>query len=135
MKDEITNLAEIKKKIVEFRDKRGWQDNKAKDLAISVVLEASELLEHFQWGMWDEEEVKKDPEKMEEIHREVADVMIYLMAFCSVFDIDITDAIMEKLEWNEKKYPLSKFNPHWQDREYYYKVKKDYRNENKQISK
>jgi dCTP diphosphatase len=128
--DESKTLKEIKDKIVEFRDKRGWQDNKAKDLAISVVLEASELLEHFQWGMWDEEEVKKDPEKMEEIHREVADVIIYLIAFCTVFEIDISDAIMEKLEWNEKKYPVSKFNPHWQDREYYYKVKREYRDKN-----
>jgi len=128
--DESKTLKEIKDKIVEFRDKRGWQDKKAKDLAISVVLEASELLEHFQWGMWDEEEVKKDPEKMEEIHREVADVIIYLIAFCTVFEIDISDAIMEKLEWNEKKYPVSKFNPHWQDREYYYKVKREYRDKN-----
>lgn len=125
--DEKINLSEIKKKIVEFRDKRGWQDNKAKDLAISVVLEASELLEHFQWGMWDEAEVKKDPEKVEEIHREVADVLIYLIAFCALMDIDISDAILEKLAWNEKKYPVSKFNPHWQDKEYYYKVKKEYR--------
>lgn len=125
--DESAKLSELKKKIVEFRDNRGWQDNKVKDLAISVVLEASELLEHFQWGMWDEEQVKKDPEKMEEIHREVADVLIYLIAFCDSLDIDVSDAILEKLQWNEKKYPVSKFNPHWQDKEYYYKIKKDYR--------
>lgn len=76
----------------------GWYDEDStkpqtpKNLAISLVLEASEVVEHFQWG----EEVK-DKEALAE---ELADVMLYLMQIASITDIDLSEAVMQKLNRN-----------------------------------
>ena len=64
----------------------------AKNLAISLVLEASEVLEHFQWG-----ETVKDKEALAE---ELADVMLYLMQLASISDIDLEQAVLKKLDKN-----------------------------------
>ena len=126
--DNNTTLSELIEKIIVFRNQRGWQKNTSKDLAISIVLEAAELLEHFQWGHYERKAVRDNKEKMNELSQELADVLIYLFAFAYDLKIDISTAVEEKLKWNAQKYPLDRFNPRFQDREYYYKIKKEYRN-------
>ncbi len=85
-----------------FRDERNWQRfHTAKDLAISISLEASELLELFQWVDSDEA-VAHDKGEMAD---EFADVLIYLVQFADLLGLDIDAAVMEKLRKNAEKYP------------------------------
>jgi NTP pyrophosphatase (non-canonical NTP hydrolase) len=93
------------KKINQFRDERNWrQYHNEKDLAISISLEASELLELFQW---------KSPEevidsKRERIEEELADVLIYSYMLANNLEMDIDKIIERKLEKNNRKYPVEK---------------------------
>ena len=98
----------MQKKIVAFRDARDWkQFHNPKDLAISLVLEAGEFLEHFQW---------KNPEEIEQhianhkedVGDELADVLYWVLLIANDFDIDIADALSKKLQKNEAKYPVAK---------------------------
>jgi len=133
--DNKTTIGKLQDKIIAFRNARGWEKNTAKDLAISIVLEAAELLEHFQWGHYEKKEVRENKEKIKDLSYELADVLIYLLAFADDLGIEITPAVLEKLAWNEKKYPVNHFNPHHQDHELYYRIKKEYRFKEKQSKK
>ena len=92
-------------KINKFRDDRDWrQFHNEKDLAISICLEAAELLDLFQW---------KHPEEttannLERIKEELADVLIYSHMMASNLDLDIDEIIEAKLEKNNIKYPVDK---------------------------
>jgi NTP pyrophosphatase (non-canonical NTP hydrolase) len=91
--------------ILAFRDARNWkQFHTPKDLAISLSLEASELLECFQWSGSDVE-VKNKKQEMEE---ELADILIYSVLFADSIGVDISTVIREKLEKNGKKYEVKK---------------------------
>lgn len=84
-----------------FVESKGWyrddspKPQSPKNLAISLVLEASEVLEHFQWK---EETVDKA-----ELASELADVMLYLLQLASISDVDLGQAVMEKLDKNYKR--------------------------------
>lgn len=98
----MDNLVE---KINQFRDARDWrQYHNEKDLAISISLEASELLELFQWRS-SEEAVQK---KLPQLEEELADVLIYAMMLASNLDLDIEQLVLNKLAKNEQKYPVAK---------------------------
>ncbi len=89
-------------KVVEFRDKRNWrQYHNPKDLAISIVLEACELLENFQWKSSE----RAVQEKMENIKEELADIIIYLLLLSYELGIDLEDAVLKKISKNQEKYP------------------------------
>lgn len=91
-------------RINQFREERHWRPfHNEKDLAISVVLEASELLELFQWKT--PEEGTKDLERVKE---ELADVLIYSYMIADNLNLDIDDIIAEKLIKNAQKYPIKK---------------------------
>ncbi len=88
-----------------FVEERNWrQFHNPKDLAISLSLEASELLELFQWNT-SEEAVEKNREKMKD---ELADVIVYAVDFASVMGFDLNEIINEKMEKNRAKYPVEK---------------------------
>ena len=90
-------------KINQFRDERHWrQFHNEKDLAISISLEASELLELFQWKT--SAEAKEKPERLRE---ELADVLIYAYMLADNLDLDVDAIIAEKLRKNALKYPAS----------------------------
>lgn len=96
-------MKELTEEILKFRDDRGWGGNHdARSLAISVSLEASELLEHFQW-VSSEEAIQKDKQAIVE---EAADVFIYLLQLANVLDIDLKKAAQQKLKKNAVKYPI-----------------------------
>ena len=103
-------LKELQKKVIEFRDARDWaQYHNPKDLAISLSLEASELLEIFQWKDPQEvEAIKSDPESRRRVKEELGDILIYALNMCHAFRFDPSEVILEKLEINEKKYPVDK---------------------------
>ena len=91
--------------IVRFRDERNWkQFHTPKDLALSLCLEAAELLEVFQWSGTD----LYCEEKKERIKEELADVVHYCVLMADVCDIDLDSASREKLQRNREKYPVEK---------------------------
>lgn len=130
MRDNKIKLAELTKQITKFRDERGWKKfHTPRNLATSIVLESSELLELFQWDLkaLSVSDVKKDFERMEKIKQEMADIIIYSISLADVLKIDVSEAIAEKLKHNSKKYPTKHFNKNGQDLKYYKKIKAEYR--------
>jgi NTP pyrophosphatase (non-canonical NTP hydrolase) len=93
-----------------FREERDWkQYHSARNVALSVVLEAAELLEIFQWKTDKEsEEITKDPAARQKISDELADILLYIMLMADDLDIDLVKAAEEKIKKNAKKYPVHK---------------------------
>jgi len=106
------DLLLIKSKIKKFSDERNWdQFHTPKNLAMALSVEASELLEIFQWLNQEESKNLNDKEK-ESVKEELADIFIYLIRIADKLDIDLEEAITHKMKINAKKYPveLSKGN-------------------------
>lgn len=94
---------ELTKIITDFRDARDWkQFHNPKDLALSVSLEAAELLENFQWSA---DDLYAD-DKKDKIKEELADVLMYCFLMADVEGFDIEKIILDKLDKNNKKYPV-----------------------------
>lgn len=106
---ESKSTMDIRKETVDdcmaFVEERNWkQFHNPKDLALSLSLEASELLELFQWKT-SEEAVEKNREKMKD---ELADVIVYALDFADVLGFDLNEIITEKMKKNREKYPVEK---------------------------
>lgn len=101
-------MNQILNKIKKFRDDRDWmQFHDPKNMAVSIILEASELLEHFQWKTVEEvEEYAK--QNHDEIKDEIADIALYLFELADNLSVDLINAMEQKLAKNEKKYPAEK---------------------------
>lgn len=100
-----TTLAELEKEIIAFRDRRNWrQFHTVKDLVIGLNIEVSELSELFLW--------KNDAETAAvdrlEIADELADIFVYLNYLAHHFEIDLAQAVVQKLHKNNLKYPIEK---------------------------
>ncbi len=92
-------------KAIAFREERAWsQFHNPKDLAISISLEAAELLEIFQWSGTDLEA----PQKREAMIEELADVVIYCTYLADTLGVDLADAVSSKIDANARKYPVDK---------------------------
>ena len=104
----MSEINEITKKILRFRDDRDWmQFHDPKNMAVSIILEASELLEHFQWKTGEEVE-KYVMQNKAEIKDEIADIALYLFELSDNLGINLIDAMEEKLKKNAMKYPIEK---------------------------
>lgn len=104
MNDSIKDLIG---KVVAFRDARNWkQFHNPKDIAISISLEAAELLEIFQWS-GPKTNVDTDV-KMTKIREELADVLMYCLIMSNDLGLDISEIIEQKIEANNRKYPVEK---------------------------
>ncbi len=100
------DIENLKKIILKFSNDRNWdKHHNPKNLTMALNVEASELLEIFQWLNIEESQNLSD-EKREHAKQEVADIAIYLIRLCIKLDIDLEEAIIEKMKLNEKKYPL-----------------------------
>jgi len=96
---EVSKMKKIIEDIIEFRDNRGWKiSDKPENLAKSIIIEAAELLENYQWGA--------EYANIENVKEEIADVLIYSLALASDLGFDVEQIIREKLEKNAIKYPL-----------------------------
>lgn len=104
----MKNINELVKRIIAFRDARDWkQFHNPKDLALSLVLEATEVMEHFQWK--NNKEIEKYVfEKKNEIGEELADVLYWVLLMSYDLKIDVLDALEKKMQKNEEKYPVKK---------------------------
>ena len=104
----MEEIRRITDKIIKFRDERDWkQFHNHKDMALSLVLEAAEVLEHFQWKSQNEVE-EHGASCKNEIAEELADVAMYLFELADNLGINLSEAIENKLEKNAKKYPVEK---------------------------
>jgi NTP pyrophosphatase (non-canonical NTP hydrolase) len=94
------------KRVLQFRDDRDWrQFHTPKDLAISMSLEAAELLEIFQWSGSD---VNCDESKLAKVRDELADVLSYCILMADVCGLDLDEIMNAKVSKNEAKYPVEK---------------------------
>jgi dCTP diphosphatase len=99
-------IKEITARLLEFRKERDWdQFHSPKNLAISISIEAAELLEHFQWAAEDE---ALTIEKKQEVAKELADIFNYVVMLAEDLGIDVVESSKEKIEENRKKYPVEK---------------------------
>ncbi len=104
----MKNIKNLTNRIIAFRDARDWkQFHNPKDVSLSLVLEAGEVMEHFQWKNKEEieEYIKTDKEH---IGDELADVLYWVLLMSHDLDINILDALEEKIKKNEEKYPVEK---------------------------
>jgi len=104
----MNDLTKLQKLVTAFRDERDWkQFHNTKDLAISLVLEASEVLEHFQWKSH-EEMIAHTQDNKSEIADELSDVLYWVLLMANDLDIDISKSFQDKMKHNAKKYPINK---------------------------
>ncbi len=100
---------ELLQALLAFRRERDWSAfHTPRNLAISISLEAAELLEHFQWLVGDEDGLDTASERADQIAEEVADLAIYLSYLCHDLGIDLDRAVRMKLETNERRYPVDR---------------------------
>ena len=94
-------LKEILEKLIKFRDDRNWQQfHTPENLTKSISIEASELLENFQWGDQNAD--------IDNIKEEIADIFGYVLLLCEELDIDLIDVTNKKIIKNNEKYPIDK---------------------------
>jgi len=105
MTDTIHDLVSLRDALRDFAAARDWrQYHTPKNLAMAMIVEAAELVEHFQWAT-PEESLNPTPEKLAAIRDEVADTLIYLVEFADALDIDPIAAARDKIVKNALKYP------------------------------
>ena len=111
MSDSTTTLAELKRLINDFVDRRDWhQFHAPKNLAMSLAIEAAELMEHFQWISAEESRrAAEDPERLETIGDELADVLCYALAMANELRLDLSTVLRRKMAKNERKYPAAEY--------------------------
>ncbi|MEE2937970.1 MAG: nucleotide pyrophosphohydrolase [Planctomycetota bacterium] len=96
--------------VAAFAKERDWEQfHDPKNLVMAMVSEMGELSEHFRWVRSEDAfAAAADPANVEEIAHELADILMFALEFANVCDIDITDAIISKLEINRQRYPIEK---------------------------
>lgn len=120
MDEKSTTIKQLRDRILAFTTDRNWQAHHTpQNLAISISLEAAELLEHFQWDFTDTDITKQSSE--------LADILIYCIQFANLQNIDIAKAIDDKLDKTEKKYPKELYEGTQDDKIAYQIAKKAHR--------
>ncbi len=104
-----TTLTELSELVADFINTRDWNKyHTPKNLAMSISIEAAEIMELFQWVTTEEasENVHKDPSLKKALEDELADVLIYLLSMVNTCNIDIATAVRSKLSENESRFPI-----------------------------
>jgi NTP pyrophosphatase (non-canonical NTP hydrolase) len=104
----MNKLDKIKVRLRQFADERDWdQFHSPKNLAMALIVEAAELVEHFQW-LTEKQSQKLPADKLAEVEQEIADIQIYLIRLADKLGIDVEKAVNNKIKLNEKRYPADK---------------------------
>jgi NTP pyrophosphatase (non-canonical NTP hydrolase) len=105
--DTTTTIADLKDLVGGFIAERDWEKYHAsKNLAMSIAIEAAELMEHFQWKENGEGQLLlDDPARKAEIGDELADILVYCISFALQADLDISEIIRSKMEKNQGRFP------------------------------
>jgi dCTP diphosphatase len=103
-----TDFDRIRKQVRQFVVERDWdQFHSPKNLSMALIVEAAELVEHFQW-LTEEQSANLSPEKLAEVELELADIQIYLISLAEKLKLDLAAAAEKKLALNAQKYPVEK---------------------------
>ncbi len=101
-------LDALRERLRAFVRERDWERfHSPKNLAMAMIVEAAELVEHFQW-LTEDQSKEIAPEKREQVAHEIADTFIYLLRMADVLGIDLIDAAQAKMDINARKYPAEK---------------------------
>jgi NTP pyrophosphatase (non-canonical NTP hydrolase) len=104
----VDSLNDLRARLRDFAAARSWEQyHTPKNLAVSVAIEAAELMEHFQW-LTPEESSTLSESRRTAVGHEIADVLLYLVRLADILGIDPIAAAREKIELNARKYPASK---------------------------
>ncbi len=125
MTDAVTTLRQLKDRVETFKTERGWgSGHSPKNVAVSIAVEAAELLEHYQWN--------DTPRSMDKVATELADIVIYCLSFANATGIDIAQAVQAKMDHNAKKFPVALFNKESANEDAFYTIKEQYRQQEKE---
>lgn len=108
--DKTTTVEDLLAAVGQFVAARDWEKyHTSKNLAMSIAIEAAELMEHFQWQTAAEGQTRLEVAAVKaEIAEELADIFIYCLSFANQAEIDISEVVMEKLAKNEGRFPPGK---------------------------
>lgn len=102
------DFAELQVQLAEFARERDWEQfHSPKNLAMALIVEAGELVEHFQW-LSQSQSRQLDSSRQQAVAEELADVMIYTLRLAGVLGIDMRQAVQQKIKKNAEKYPAEK---------------------------
>ena len=112
MSDEKTTVADLRRLVGDFVDRRDWHRfHTPKNLAMSLAIEAAELMEHFQWLTPEQSRaVAQQPDQLADVADELADVICYALAMANELGIDVSTALRGKMAKNERKYPAEEYH-------------------------
>lgn len=106
--DDTDSLAALRAALAEFAARRDWdQFHSPKNLAMALIAEAAELVEHFQW-LSEEQSRSLPSDKLDAVSLELADILIYLIRIADKLGVDLTDAAWRKIAINEHRYPAER---------------------------
>jgi dCTP diphosphatase len=113
--DAQTTVAALRQAVAAFVDARDWQPfHGVKNLSMSIAIEAAELMERFQWLTTQEAQAAvREPTEQAAVADELADVVIYCLSLSNALDLDISSAVLGKLQANEHRYPADEFRGHF----------------------
>lgn len=101
-------LDALRERLRGFVRERDWEQfHSPKNLAMAMIVEAAELVEHFQWAT-EQESRELTPEKRQAVEHEIADTFVYLLRLSDVLGIDLIDAAQRKMDLNAQKYPAER---------------------------
>lgn len=111
MSDQTTTVADLRAMMKKFVDERDWnQFHNPKNLSMAIAIEAAELMEHFQWAEGGRtRDIREAPEDFQLVREELSDILAFALSFANALDIDISEALREKMIKNAKKYPAEEF--------------------------
>ncbi len=109
--DALTTVGSLREAVAAFVDAREWQPfHSPKNLSMSIAIEAAELMEHFQWLTTEEaRDAVQEPGEQAAVADELADIVIYCLSLSNALDMEVSGAVLEKLETNEHRYPAEEF--------------------------
>lgn len=111
--DDSTTLFNLRNEVRKFAEERNWdQFHSPKNLGMSIAIEAAEIMEHFQWYTNERSaELIQVVTTRSQVADELADVLIYCLLLANQADIDISSAVLSKLERNKERYPIGSMPP------------------------
>jgi dCTP diphosphatase len=109
--DAQTSVGALRQAVADFVDARNWQPyHGPKNLSMSIAIEAAELMERFQWLTTEEAQAAvEDPAEQAAVSGELADIVIYCLSLSNALDLDVSSAVLGKLQTNEHRYPADEF--------------------------
>lgn len=104
----MSDFDQLRTRIRQFAEERDWQQyHSPKNLAMALIVEAAELVEHFQW-LSEAQSQALPQDKLFQVGEELADIQIYLIRLADQLNVDLPDAVDKKIAANAKKYPVEK---------------------------